>query len=93
MFVSKQDRVLNLILIGCNMYLTEEYQRISKINHGDILESNKNIRNFELCKFPCVHLTHSRPIGLKTTSYYSYTVTAHRCAAHYRDKVPLIVIQ
>ena len=80
MFVSKQDRVLNLILIGCNIYLTEEYQRISKINHGDILESNKNIRNFELCKFPCVHLTHSRPIGLKTTSYYSYTVTAHRCA-------------
>ena len=33
MFVSKQDRVVNLILIGCNIYLknTREY-----INYGDI---------------------------------------------------------
>ena len=34
MFVSKQDRVVNLILIGCNIYL-KGYQRIN-MNYGNI---------------------------------------------------------
>ena len=64
MFVSKQDRVVNLILIGCNIFMSEEYQRIN-MNYRGYIKSNKHIRkspaartmNFELCKFPCVHLT------------------------------------
>ena len=35
MFVSKQDGVVNRILIGCNIFISEEYQRIN-MNYGGI---------------------------------------------------------
>ena len=41
MFVSKQDRVVNLILIGCNIFISEEYQRIHMNYRGYIKSNNE----------------------------------------------------
>ena len=41
MFVSKQNRVVNLILIGCNIFISEEYQRINMNYRGYIKSNNE----------------------------------------------------
>ena len=43
--------------------------------------------NFELCKFPCVHLI------LASDWFKNNQLLSQLTHAHYRDKVPLIVIQ
>ena len=94
MFVSKQDRVLNLILIGCNMYLTEKYQRISKINHGDVLESNKNVRNSPACEQWILNYVNFLACILLASDWFKNNqLLSQLTDAHYRDKIPLIVIQ
>ena len=92
MFVSKQDRVVNLILIICNIYLRNTGEWIWIM--GIYIKSNINVwktptsrtMNLKLLKFPLVQLTRFRLVQRQ-----SATVTPHTCAQSWHSPFKLVI--